>query len=310
MAQWKKVLVSGSNAHVTSLTSSILTNDNLVIAGVGGRIESSGLTYDGTKLNLTAAAVISGSIFSGSFVGNGAGLTGLVSALTIVDEFAGTGTVSLKTQNLTVTGGEGIDTAMSGQTLTISGEEATTVNKGIAAYNSNYFSVSEGYVSLVNSGSGAVLDILGTSNEITASRTNGTVTIGLPDNVIVTGDLTVGGDLAVSGDLTYINTTNLLVKDPFILVNSGSINTDSGIVFGGSTGVANSGSALFWDVSYNGNDGRLAVANEIAWNNTGNQTPSYHVAGVFEGTEANAATAQADHVGNLRVENGQIYIYV
>ena len=310
MAQWKKVLVSGSNAHVTSITSSVLTNDNLVIAGVGGRIESSGLTYDGTKLNLTAAAVISGSIFSGSFVGNGAGLTGLVSALTIVDEFAGSGTVSLKTQNLTVTGGEGIDTAMSGQTLTISGEDASTVNKGIAAYSSNYFSVSEGYVSLVDSGSGAVLNIQGTSNEITASRTNGTVTIGLPDNVIVTGDLTVGGDLAVSGDLTYINTTNLLVKDPFILVNSGSVNTDSGIVFGGSTGIANSGSALFWDVSYNGNDGRLAVANEIAWNNTGNQTPSYHVAGVFEGTEANAANAQADHVGNLRVEGGQIYIYV
>jgi hypothetical protein len=310
MAQWKKVLVSGSNAHVTSLTSSILTNDNLVIAGVGGRIESSGLTYDGTKLNLTAATVISGSIFSGSFVGNGAGLTGLVSTLTIVDEFAGSGTVSLKTQNLTVTGGEGIDTSMSGQTLTISGEDASTVNKGIAAYSSNYFSVSEGYVSLVDSGSGAVLNIQGTSNEITASRTNGTVTIGLPDNVIVTGDLTVGGDLAVSGDLTYINTTNLLVKDPFILVNSGSVNTDSGIVFGGSTGIANSGSALFWDVSYNGNDGRLAVANEIAWNNTGNQTPSYHVAGVFEGTEANAANAQADHVGNLRVEGGQIYIYV
>lgn len=310
MAQWKKVLVSGSSIHVTSVTSSVLTNDNLVIAGVGGRLESSGLTYDGTKLNLTSASVISGSIFSGSFVGNGAGLTGLVSTLTIIDESAGTGTVSLKTQNLTVTGGEGIDTAISGQTLTISGEDATTVNKGIAAYSSNYFSVSEGYVSLVNSGSGAVLDILGTSNEITASRTNGTVTIGLPDNVIVTGDLTVGGDLAVSGDLTYINTTNLLVKDPFILVNSGSINTDSGIVFGGSTGVVNSGSALFWDVSYNSNDGRLAIANEISWNNTGNQTPSYHIAGVFEGTEANAATAQADHVGNIRVDNGQIYIYV
>lgn len=310
MAQWKKVLVSGSNAHVTSLTSSILTNDNLVIAGVGGRVESSGLTYNGTKLNLTAAAVISGSIFSGSFVGNGAGLTGLVSALTIVDEFAGTGTVSLKTQNLTVTGGEGIDTAMSGQTLTISGENSSYTNKGVASFSSGSFSVSSGHVSLANATTGAVLSILGTSNEITASRTNGTVTIGLPDNVIVTGDLTVGGDLAVSGDLTYINTTNLLVKDPFILVNSGSINTDSGIVFGGSTGIANSGSALFWDVSYNSNDGRLAVANNISWNNTGNQTPSYHVAGVFEGTEANAAIAEADHVGNLRVESGQIYIYV
>jgi hypothetical protein len=50
--------------------------------------------------------------------------------------------------------------------------------------------------------------------------------------------------------------------------------------------------------------------NNISWNNTGNQTPSYYVAGVFEGTEANAATAEADHVGNIRVESGQIYIYV
>lgn len=310
MAQWKKVLVSGSNAHVTSITSSILTNDNLVIAGVGGRLESSGFTFDGTKLNLTSATVISGSIFSGSFVGNGAGLTGLVSTLSIVDEFAGTGTVSLKTQSLTVTGGEGIDTTMSGQTLTISGENSSYTNKGVSSFNSGSFSVSSGHVSLANLTTGAVLSIAGTSNEVDVSRTNGTVTVGLPSNVIVTGDLTVGGDLAVSGDLTYINTTNLLVKDPFILINSGSVNTDSGIVFGGSTGIANSGSAIFWDVSYNANDGRLAIANEIAWNNTGNQTPSYHIAGVFEGTEANAANAQADHVGNLRVEDGQIYIYV
>lgn len=310
MAQWKKVLVSGSNAHITSITSSVLTNDNLIIAGVGGRLESSGLTFDGTKLNLTSASVISGSIFSGSFVGNGAGLTGLVSTLTIIDEVAGSGTVSLKTQNLTVTGGEGIDTTMSGQTLTISGENSSYTNKGVSSFGSGSFSVNSGHVTLANSTTGAVLSIDGTPNEVDVSRSNGTVTVGLPNNVIVAGDLTVGGDLAVNGDLTYINTTNLLVKDPFILVNSGSVNTDSGIVFGGSTGVANSGSALFWDYSYNSNDGRLAVANEISWNNTGNQTPSYHIAGVFEGTEANAATAQADHVGNIRIESGQIYIYV
>jgi hypothetical protein len=43
---------------------------------------------------------------------------------------------------------------------------------------------------------------------------------------------------------------------------------------------------------------------------TGNQTPSYHIAGVFEGTAVNAATAQADHPGNIRVENDEIYIYI
>lgn len=311
MAQWKKVLVSGSNAHVTSVTSSILTNDNLVIAGVGGALESSGLTYTSNRLNLTAASVISGSLFSGSFVGNGSGLTGLVSTLTIVDEFAGTGTVALKTQNLTVTGGEGIDTTMSGQTLTISGELASYTNKGVASFTSGSFSVSSGNVSLANSANGAVLSIAGTSNEVDVSRTNGTVTVGLPDDVIVTGDLTIGGDLVVSGDLTYLNVANLAVEDAFVLLRSGSASVgDSGIIFGGSTGVAQSGSALVWDGSYNGNDGRLSVVGNLGSNVTGNVTPSYYVAGVYEGTEANAATNKADHVGNIRVENGNIFIYV
>jgi hypothetical protein len=39
----------------------------------------------------------------------------------------------------------------------------------------------------------------------------------------VSQNLTVGGDLIVNGDLTYINTTNTLVEDQFILLGSGSI---------------------------------------------------------------------------------------
>ena len=81
MATWKKVIVSGSAAHLLNVTASNLTNDNLVIAGVNGALESSGLTYNGTLLNLGTAQVkaagFSGS-FSGSFQGDGAGLTGIV----------------------------------------------------------------------------------------------------------------------------------------------------------------------------------------------------------------------------------------
>ena len=67
---------------------------------------------------------------------------------------------------------------------------------------------------------------------------------------------------------------------------------------------------LFWDKSYNGNDGRLAIKSEFAHTTTGNPTPDYTIAGVYEGSAANAATAQADHVGNIRVESEEIYIYV
>ena len=67
MATWKKVIVSGSAAHLLNVTASNLTDDNLVIAGAGGALESSGLTYNGTLLNLGSsqvqAAGFSGSVY-------------------------------------------------------------------------------------------------------------------------------------------------------------------------------------------------------------------------------------------------------
>ena len=235
----------------------------------------------------------------------------MASTLTVSGETGGTTTVNLSSQTLSIAAGEGINTAVTAQTVTISGEDASYTNKGIASFNQNQFSVSSGAVSLANTGSGAVLVINGTSNEVDVSRTGGTVTVGLPSDVTITNNLYVGGDLAVNGSLTYVNTTDLLVEDRYILIGSGSVPyNDSGIVFGGSGTAVNSGSALIWDASYNSNDGRLAVVNDMNWNASTNQTPDYYVAGVFIGTAANAATAQTDHPGNIRIDGTDIYIYV
>ena len=84
MAEWKKIIVSGSQAHLASVTASNLTNDNILVAGTGGAVESSGITYDGSTLGLGtsvitstgATSILSGS-FTGSFTGDGTGLTGL-----------------------------------------------------------------------------------------------------------------------------------------------------------------------------------------------------------------------------------------
>lgn len=318
MAQWKKVLVSGSNIHVNEVTASSLTNDNLVLVGTGGALESSGLTYTGTTLDLTAASVISGSIFSGSFVGDGSGLTGLSTNLSIADGKSNTDTVDLITGTLSFvsSSGQGVDITVSDDTVTIGGVNATTSTKGVASFDSDYFVATSGNITLADSLAGAVIAIQGTTNEVDVSRTNGTVTVGLPNdvtignNLTVNTDLFVNGDLAVNGDLTYINTANLVIEDRYVLLASGSSTVgDSGIIFGGSTGAAQSGSALIWDGSYNSNDGRLAVVNELASSATGDQIPNYHIAGVFEGTEASAATAQADHSGNIRIEEGEIYIF-
>ena len=123
-------------------------------------------------------------------------------------------------------------------------------------------------------------------------------------------NLTVTGDLSVTGDLVSVNTANLAVEDKFILINSGSSTAtdESGIIFGGSEGASGTGSALIWNGDYNSNDGRLAVANGVTSTST-TATVSYYVGGVFVGNESDAATAQADHNGNIRIESNEIYIY-
>lgn len=352
MASWKKVIVSGSSAHLSSITSSNLTDNNILIAGTGGTIEPSGLTYSGGTLNLSSA-IVSASVFSGSFEGYGGNLTGVTLDITTFGSDL-TGITIADTDKLVIsdngTGGRINASQISTYVLGKVNGAITIDTVGSASLGSDVVKLGintiGGYVANLGSGTGVTigsnsgegstptiavdygstsntavqgntsLTISGTDNEVQITGgsitlgSGGTVTVGLPDNVTVSGNLTVGGDLNINGSITNINTTNLDVEDAYILLNSGSAASgDSGIIFGGSNGTAQSGSAMVWDSSYNTGDGRLAILNDLASSATGNQTPSYYIAGVYEGTEAAASTAQADHPGNIRIEGGDIFIY-
>jgi len=78
-----------------------------------------------------------------------------------------TGTDTFSTgQTLTFTGGEGIDTAVTDNTVTISAEDASDTNKGVASFNSTNFTVTTGNV-VINSVQGTKVDITGTGSVLT-----------------------------------------------------------------------------------------------------------------------------------------------
>jgi len=90
---------------------------------------------------------------------------------------------------------------------------ATDSTLGVASFDSGDFSVSSGAVSLADSTNGAVLAISGTASEVEVSRSNGTVTVGLPDDVVIAGNLTV------NGTTTTVSTANSVFEDTLLLLN-------------------------------------------------------------------------------------------
>jgi hypothetical protein len=146
---------------------------------ISGSLVNSSITigahevFLGESVTLAETGFNSGS-FSGSFEGDGSGLTGIATTLQISGSLPSSitsGSVDLQTQGLTVAG---------------------------------------------------------TANEVDVVAAGQTITVGLPNDVIIQNDLTVNGDLVVEGTSSFRHEDTLEIADQFILLNSGSAQQDDG----------------------------------------------------------------------------------
>ena len=223
-ATWKKVIVSGSSAELANLNL-----DNNLVVSQSIRVTSGSNNVVTQQITGTQAGTFLTGSFSGSFFGS--------AVINLPDLTQGAGIVPF---------------LYDGQTT------ATVAVSGAAALTNNYLNKWNGHA-FVNS---SITDD-GTSVTVLSSATNGlTVQAG---GTKVTGDsffynnLTVQGNITVNGTASFINTENVLVKDKFILIASGSSTlTDAGII--AAYNVNMTGSAFYLSAASTGTYGRWAVA--------------------------------------------------
>lgn len=144
-----------------------------------------------------------------------------------------------------------------------------------------------------------VATITGTPNEIeiSGSGEGAAVTIGLPDNVTVSGNLIVSGALTVSGSATYVNTEIIELADNTIILNSnatGSASQDAGI-----------------EVE-RGDDPNVTILwNETSdtWTLTNNGTNYHNIVRKFAANVGNSASTQFTVTHNLGTRDVVVNVY-
>ena len=346
MATWKKVIVSGSSANLTTLQVDNLTSGSVVIGGGVGDLSVTPINGTGNILASTGATnvSISGS-FSGSFQGDGSGLTGISASFlsnalsqgtgivpfsfdgTVARTVAVSGAVQLSDNAVTkwnATDGKFVNSSLTDNGTVISGTTsiqltgASSVLTG--SFTGSFAGDGSGLTGIAtvlavsgSTGDGTVnlktqaLTIAGTANEIETAMAGQTVTIGLPNDVTIGQNLTVNNNLTVLGTASFQNTVNLEVADRFILLASGSNSAgDGGLVV--QQGTQNVGELFAFD------SGTTRWAFTSSFNaGSSSFTPDAFVAAAIDGGVGNDPTAIAARYqvkGNIFIgANEGIWIY-
>jgi hypothetical protein len=215
----KKLYVGGLNGGSNVQT---VSGDQYNLTSSGNSsISFVTLTVDNATLSNDAIGFTGDDVLS--VAESGGTLTFSINSSVVTTATTDSGTATATNRGFTIVGGEGIDTSASGNTITVAAEIATLNNPGVVRPNANAFTVeADGFMYLTDGAYGAVLTINGTTDEVDVSRSNGTVTIGLPNDVTIGNDLTVtrnlqvDGNLNVTGAVTYISSSTVSADDSML----------------------------------------------------------------------------------------------
>ena len=210
--------IDASSNTISNIANSSLTNDGITIAGVDTSLGGT-ITYE--------------TIAGGS--GTISGSAQVVSSLSNQATDFGTGRIS----------GDDIGN--------VAGD--TTFTGSFSGDGSNLTGVASTLDISGSSGNGSIalktqdLTIAGTSNEIETSVSGQTVTIGIPTNPTLSGNVTVTGNLNVEGTTTTIDSTTVNIGDRIIELNYADGAGDAGLLVSDVVGGATVSGSLLWDAS-------------------------------------------------------------
>ena len=228
--------ITGDSAAVVGVGNNALTA-RLATTGATGvaSFSSSDFTVASGAVSLTANVArtnvaqtfTQAQTFSGGIIVSGGATFGNISASNVVSSLNGlTGARTLT--------GDGGAVIGSGNTA-ITARLATTGATGVASFSSDNFTVTNGVVTIKDGGItnaelaastitistlpislGGSVTITGTAGEIDVSAAASTITIGLPN------DVTIAGNLTVNGTVVTTNVENFVVEDPLLMLGTGN----------------------------------------------------------------------------------------
>ena len=251
-------VVTGS-AQVTGIGNAQLTNSAITISGtsvsLGAAITDETL-FGGTGVVSGSAQVDGASITNNSITiaGNSTDLGGSVTFANIAK---GTGTISGSAQVVSSLSNQATDFG-SGR---VSGDDFGD-SAGTSTFTGSFEGDGSGLTGVGStldisgsSGNGSVslttqdLSVVGTTNEIETSVSGQTITIGIPTNPTLGGNVTVTGNLTVEGTTTQVDSTTVTIGDNILELNYGGSATTSGILTKDATGGSTVSGSFLWNAT-------------------------------------------------------------